>query len=125
MERAKVLDYNLQQQLRPYMEEMRPRPSIYYPDFIAANQAERANNVINGTKWEQLQHIRQDINDFKQKHSLDKVILLWTANTERFCDVKPGLNDTADNLLESIKRGESEVSASTIFAVASILERVS
>ena len=124
MERAQVLDYNLQQQLRPYMEEMRPRPSIYYPDFIAANQAERANNVINGTKWEQLQQIRQDINDFKQKHSLDKVILLWTANTERFCDVKPGLNDTADNLLESIKRGESEVSASTIFAVASILERV-
>lgn len=50
---------------------------------------------------------------------------MWTANTERFCDVAAGLNDTADNLLESIKRNEPEVSSSTLFAVASILEGVS
>lgn len=38
MTRAKVLDVNLQQQLQPYMEQMQPRKSIYYPDFIASNQ---------------------------------------------------------------------------------------
>lgn len=38
MTRAKVLDVNLQIQLRPYMAHMRPRKSIYYPDFIASNQ---------------------------------------------------------------------------------------
>jgi len=38
MTRAKVLDVNLQVQLRPHMEQMRPRKSIYYPDFIASNQ---------------------------------------------------------------------------------------
>ena len=56
---------------------------------------------------------------------MDKVIVLWTANTERFCDVVDGLNDTADNLLNSIKKNEAEVSPSTLFAVASILEGVS
>ena len=35
-----------------------------------------------------------------------------------------GLNDTAENLLRSIARNEEEVSPSTIFAVASILEKV-
>ena len=34
------------------------------------------------------------------------------------------MNDTADNLLKSIRDNESEVSPSTIFAVASILEKV-
>jgi len=53
---------------------------------------------------------------------LDKVIVIWSANTERFCDVVEGLNDTADNLLSGIKKGESEISPSTLFAVASILE---
>jgi myo-inositol-1-phosphate synthase len=48
--------------------------------------------------------------------------VLWTANTERFCDVRDGLNDTADNLLQSIENNEDEVSQSTVFAVASILE---
>ena len=50
--------------------------------------------------------------------------MLWTANTERFCDVTPGLNDTANNLLQSIRNNESEVSPSSIFCVASILEKV-
>jgi len=40
-----------------------------------------------------------------------------------FCvDIVPGVNDTADNLLKSIELNHSEVSPSTLFAVASILE---
>ncbi|RLN68240.1 hypothetical protein BBJ28_00011071, partial [Nothophytophthora sp. Chile5] len=65
---------------------------------------------------------RQQIRDFKQSNGLDKVIVLWSANTERFSDIVEGVNDTSANLLESIKAGEAEVSPSTVFAVASILE---
>jgi len=72
-----------------------------------------------------MEQIRKDIRDFKAKNKLDKVIILWTANTERFSDIREGLNDTADNLLRSIKNNEDEVSPSTIFACASILEGVS
>merc|ERR1719378_1715142 len=102
---------------------MVPLPSIYYPDFIAANQSERADNVIPGdSKKKHLEHIRKDIRNFKAKHGLDKVIVLWTANTERFAAIEEGINDTAGTLLAAIERGEDEVSPSTIFAVASILE---
>lgn len=31
--------------------------------------------------------------------------MLWTANTERFCELIPGLNDTAENLLRTIQVG--------------------
>merc|ERR1712070_944162 len=65
---------------------------------------------------------RAQIRNFKATNGLDKVIVLWTANTERFCEVEKGLNDTAENLLASIKKNEAEVSCSTVFAVASILE---
>ena len=41
MERSRVLDFNLQKQLKPYMEHMKPRKSCYFPDFIAANQVIR------------------------------------------------------------------------------------
>jgi myo-inositol-1-phosphate synthase len=123
MKRAKVLDYNLQTKLYPFMKDMKPLPSIYFPDYIAANQSERANNVLKGTKMEQMEKIRQDIRDFKKTHDLDNVIVLWTASTERYSDEIQGLNDTADSLLSSIEHGEDEVSPSTIFAVASILEK--
>ncbi|XP_001604130.1 inositol-3-phosphate synthase 1-A [Nasonia vitripennis] len=122
MERAKVLDINLQKQLRPHMRGLKPRKSLYFPDFIAANQESRANNLISGTKKQQLEAIRKDIRDFKALKKLDKVIVLWTANTERFADILPGVNDTADNLLKSIDESHPEISPSTVFAVASALE---
>ncbi len=122
MRRAKVMDFNLQQMLYPHMEKIKPLPSIYSPSFIAANQSSRADNVISGTKQEQIDTIRGNIRDFKAANSLDKVIVLWTANTERFCDVVTGLNDTADNLLRSVGRNEDEISPSSMFAIASILE---
>jgi len=50
------------------------------------------------------------------------VIVLWTATTERFADLIEGVNDTADNLLHSIEAGHEEISPSTMFAVAAILE---
>lgn len=37
------------------MEAMRPRPSVYIPEFIAANQSARADNVIPGTRAQQVQ----------------------------------------------------------------------
>lgn len=51
----------------------------------------------------QVERIRADIRDFRQSSGVDKIIVLWTANTERFCDVVPGVNDTAKNLLAAIK----------------------
>lgn len=123
MARGKVLEYDLQRQLAPYMKGMKPLPSIYYPDFIAANQSDRADNLIPGDdKQAHLEQIRKDIREFKQNENLDNVIVLWTANTERYADIIPGVNDTAENLLNAIKTSHEEVSPSTIFAVASMLE---
>jgi len=123
MERAQVLEYDLQRQLQPWMAEMVPLPSLYYPDFIAANQEDRADNVVPGDdKFAHLEQIRADIRNFKEKNQCDKVIVLWTATTERFSELRAGLNDTPENLMASIKRSDAEVSPSTVFAVASILE---
>mmetsp|Transcript_38118 Transcript_38118/g.74490 ORF Transcript_38118/g.74490 Transcript_38118/m.74490 type:complete len:519 (+) Transcript_38118:118-1674(+) len=122
MKRAKVLDYDLQRQLYDEMQQIKPLPSVHFGDFIALNQGERANNVLAGSKQQQMDKVREDIREFKAKNGLDKVIVVWTANTERFADVQGGLNDSANNLLAAIKRGDDEVSPSTVFAVASILE---
>lgn len=126
MARAQVLEWDLQRQVAPYMAEMgSPLPSIYYPDYIAANQKERADNVLPGNdKGEHLEKIRKDIREFKEKNGLDQVIVFWTANTERYSDIVPGINDSADAMLAAIKSSHEEVAPSTVFAVASILEGV-
>ncbi|KAL2196404.1 Myo-inositol-1-phosphate synthase [Corynascus similis CBS 632.67] len=124
MDRAQVLEPTLKSLVRKELAQMVPLPSIYYPDFIAANQEDRADNLIPGSKASlaHVEQIRKDIREFKAANNLDKVIVQWTANTERYADIIPGVNDTADNLLKAIEAGHEEVSPSTVFAVASILE---
>lgn len=127
MRRAKVIDVQLQKQLRPYMESIKPRRALFDLNFVAENQDARADNILDNsklTKWEQVQHIMADIQDFKQSKKLDKVIVLWTANTERFTELIGGVHDTAENLLACLKSNKpecAEISPSTLYALASIL----
>ena len=85
MDRAHVLNYDLQCQVTPYLALLgRPLPSIYYPDFIAANQEAQVDNLITWMDTQvRLNHIRADMQRFKEENSLDRVIVFWTANTER------------------------------------------
>ena len=74
MQRAKVLEYDLQKQMIPLLEGLKPLPSIYHSDFIASNQSNRADNLIVGNKKHQLDTIRKDISNFKLINNLDKVM---------------------------------------------------
>lgn len=127
MKRAKVLDVSLQKQLYPMMEKIVPRKALFDINFVAANQESRADNVLDAsklTKWQQVHKIMEDIADFKASKQLDKVIVLWTANTERFTELIEGVHDSADNLLDHLKRNTpecSEISPSSLYALASIM----
>lgn len=62
--------------------------------------------------------------EFKEKNKVDKVVVLWTANTERYSNVIAGLNDTMENLLAALDRNEAEISPSTLYAIACVMENV-
>lgn len=63
MDRAQVLEPSLKKLVWKEMAAMKPLPSIYYPDFIAANQEDRADNVLHGSQASEahVDQIRQDI----------------------------------------------------------------
>lgn len=63
MDRAAVLEPTLKNQIRKEMATMKPLPSPYYPDFIAANQGARADNLLPGSVAckEHVEQIREDI----------------------------------------------------------------
>lgn len=113
--RAKVLEPTLVEQLKEDLEELVPMSSVLNPSFVASNQSDRMDNVFKGTNQECVDKLRNDIRQFREK--VDKVVVLWTANTERFGEDYP----TVESLDEAI-RGNKEVSASVLFAYASGLE---
>lgn len=71
MDRAKVLSPSLKSLVRKEMSTLKPLPSIYYPDFIAANQEDRADNVLEGSKAS-MAHVEQIRKDIRYVLSLNK-----------------------------------------------------
>eukprot|EP00959_Pyramimonas_sp_CCMP1952_P038428 804026-Pyramimonas_sp.AAC.1 len=71
-----------------------------------------------------MEQIKKDMREFKAKTGVDQIVVLWTANTERFAEIAVGLNDTYDNLKASIDRDEAEISPSTLYALACVEEGI-
>lgn len=117
--RARVLEPTLIEQLREDMEAIVPLPAALNPDYIAANQANRADNVMIGTNRELIDTIKGHIREMKARTG-GKVIVLWTANTEMF--LLPEIN-TIDDLLTRIEVNQP-LPASVLYCVACIEEQV-
>ena len=88
------------------------------PDFIAANQADRCDNVRLGTNEELIEALRADIRAVKAR--TDKVILLWTANTEMY--LLPEIN-ALDDLEDRIKNNVP-LPASVLYCIAANKEGI-
>lgn len=85
-------------------------------EFIAANQADRVDNVFTGTNQECIDKIRKDIQE--KKKVVDKVVVLWTANTEMM--YKPDIEDVAD--LKKRIADNVALPSSVLYCVAAIEE---
>lgn len=114
VKRAHVLEPTLIEKLKVDLESIVPMQAILNPDFIASNQADRADNVRVGTNAELIEHIRADIK--KAKSENDKVVVLWTANTEMF--LLPEIN-ALDDLEDRIKNN-IPLPSSVLYCVAAI-----
>lgn len=116
--RAHVLEPSLIEQLKEDLVKIQPMKAVLNPDFIASNQADRADNVRLGTNQELIDALRVDIQECKKRN--DKVILLWTANTEMF--LLPEIN-ALDDLEDRIKNNVP-LPASVLYCIAAIQEQI-
>ena len=116
--RSHVLEPTLIEQLREDLEQITPLPAALNPDFIAANQADRMNNVMEGSNRDLIDNIKGHIRDMKAR--TDKVVVLWTANTEMF--LLPEINTIDD--LEARIANNTPLPASVLYCVACIEEQV-
>ena len=116
--RAGVLEVDLVNKLEDKLKEIKPMKAAFNPEFIAANQSDRVDNALEGTNEQVIEIIREDIR--KHKENNDKVIVLWTANTEMF--LLPELETIQD--VEKAVSENASLPASVLYCIACIKEQV-
>lgn len=76
------------------------------------------------TKFDLMNMLREDIKAFKEKNSLDRVVVIWAGSTEVFIELKD-VHKTISSFIEGMKKNHIDISPSMLYAFASVSEGAS
>lgn len=119
--RAGVLDAD--RHLEPIAEQLRalqPMPAVFDPAYVRKLDEP---NVRTGSKREQLEAIRADIRDFREREQCDRVVMIWCASTEVYIEPGPAHADI-EAFEAAIDADDVAIAPSMLYAYAAILEGV-
>jgi myo-inositol-1-phosphate synthase len=116
---AGVLEKTLLDQLKPELSRIRPMPAVfdkYYVKRLEGSYVKKAD-----TKYDLYQMVRKDIQDFRKKNNLTKVIIMWIGSTEIFIK-ESAVHATKESFEKGLKENNVDISPSMIYAWAAIAE---
>ncbi|MBI5200120.1 MAG: inositol-3-phosphate synthase [Elusimicrobia bacterium] len=107
------------EQIAPVKKELSaivPMPAVFDQDYV---KNLRATHVKEGTRWELAQQVMEDIENFKRKNKLDRVVMIWCGSTE--VSTEPGeIHGSLEALEEAMKDDDKSIPPSMVYAYAAI-----
>jgi len=118
---AGVLDKADIESVAAFLREITPMPAVFDSKYVVRISGP---NVKRGkTKRDLAEQLRQDIRDFKGRHRLDRVVMVWCASTEAF--IRPGAaHATLEQFEKAMERNDDAIAPSMLYAYAAIMEGV-
>ena len=101
------------------LEAIKPMPAAF--DHNWAKRLNGTHIKKAATRWEMVEQLRQDIRDFKAKHELDRVVIVWCASTEIFIKAGPQ-HATLEAFEKAMEENDEAIAPSMLYAYAAIME---
>ena len=117
---AGVLEKDLLAKIKPELEAIIPMKAAFDQNY-AKNLT--ATNVKEGTRYELAQQVIEDIQNFKEAHGCDRIVLVWCGSTEIYyeaSDVHSSLEKFEQGLIDDNKL----ISPSMIYAYAALKQGI-
>jgi myo-inositol-1-phosphate synthase len=104
-----------------FLADIKPMPAVFDSRYVSRISG---TNVKKGkTKRDLAEQLRQDIRDFKSRHHLDRLVMVWCASTEAF--IRPGPSHaTLEQFEKAMERNDDAIAPSMLYAYAAIMEGV-
>ncbi len=120
--RAGVLDGG--RHLEPVAEALRsvqPMKAAFDQRYVKLLDGPNTMGTV--SKRKMLEQIREDIGAFRDKHQLDRVVMLWAGSTEIFLEVGPAHQDI-ESFEKAIDADDPSISPSMLYAYAALLDNI-
>ncbi len=114
---AGVLDKELLDKVKEDIEPVTPMKAVFDQNYVRKLQGEHVKKA--DTKYDYAQMLIEDIQNFKEKNNLARMVTIWCASTEVFMKPHP-VHETIESFEKAMKENHPAIAPSMIYAYASI-----
>ncbi len=115
--KAGVLERHLIEQLRAELESKFPMPAVFERRFVRNLDGPHKKRAQ--SKMHYAEQLFRDIEDFKGKNGLGRLVAVWCASTEVFQEIKE-VHTTIESFERGLKESHPDIAPSMIYAYAAI-----
>ncbi|HDJ23761.1 MAG TPA: inositol-3-phosphate synthase [Candidatus Aminicenantes bacterium] len=115
--KAGVLKKELLDQLKDEISQIKPWKAVFDKNYVKkldGDWVKQANN-----KYDYAQLLMEDIQNFKEKNNLDRMVMVWCASTEIYLKKDP-VHETIEAFEQAMKENHPAIAPSMIYAYAAI-----
>ena len=118
---AGVIEPALLEQIRPELEAITPWPAVFDQKYV---KRLAGTNVRTGpTKLDLAEQLRDDIRRFKEKHSVERLVMIWCGSTEIFMTPSDA-HQSLEAFEAAMAANADEISSSMVYAYAALKEGI-
>ena len=114
---AGVLEKDLLDQIRPEIEKITPMKAVFDQKYVKKLSGDHVKKAE--TKYDYAQMLIEDIQNFKEKNNLGRMVTVWCASTEIFLKPEP-VHETIESFEKAMRENHPSIAPSMIYAYASI-----
>jgi myo-inositol-1-phosphate synthase len=118
---AGVLERDLLEQIRPELEVITPLPAVFDRKYV--KRLDGPNVKKGKNKKDLADQVRADIQHFKQKHGLSRLVMVWCGSTEIYLQ-ESAVHASIEALEKGLEQSDENIPSSMIYAYAAIKEGI-
>ncbi|MFZ5519540.1 MAG: inositol-3-phosphate synthase [Candidatus Zhuqueibacterota bacterium] len=115
--KAGVLETSLLEKIRPEIEKIAPMKAVFDQKYVKRLSGDHVKKAAN--KYDYAQMLIEDIQNFKAKNNLNRMVTIWCASTEIYLKPEP-VHQTIESLEKAMKENHPAIAPSMLYAYASI-----
>jgi myo-inositol-1-phosphate synthase len=118
---AGVLEKEHLNAVRDELKGIEPFPAVFDPRYVAKLHATHTKEYSSLREAAEL--VREDIRSFKERHGLDRAVMISCASTEAYAQPQQA-HFTLERFEEALERSDPAISPAMVYAYAAIMEGV-
>ncbi len=115
--KAGVLQSSDLEKVRKQLEALKPMKAVFSQEYV--KRLDGPNVKKGKNKMDLAEQLMKDIEDFKKKNKLDRVVMIWCASTEVYQEPNP-VYDSLDDFEKAMKENHPAIASSMVYAYAAL-----